>query len=81
MLVLGNKKDLMQKTRNSYFAANTKILQVLKQIDPDNLIIYAESVSFNFTFSIRKEAIEDSHKKNSKFSCREFSLKVIMTSN
>jgi hypothetical protein len=42
-MVVGCKKDLIDKNRAQYLMINTKVLKMLKTLDPEGQVIYTES--------------------------------------
>ena len=47
VMVVGCKKDLVDKNRAQYLMINTKVLKMLKVLDPDNLVMYTETGLIN----------------------------------
>ena len=42
-MVLGCKKDLVDKNRASYIKVNTKVMNELKRLDADKMVQYSET--------------------------------------
>lgn len=43
MMVIGCKKDMVDKSRAQYIMINTKVLKMMKTIDPEGMMQYTET--------------------------------------
>ena len=46
-MVVGCKKDLVDKNRAQYLMINTKVLKMLKGLDPEGQVMYTETGLIN----------------------------------
>jgi len=58
-MVVGCKKDLVDKNRAQYLMINTKVLKMLKGLDPDNQVMYTETGLINNQAQRRQVSQDD----------------------
>ena len=58
-MVVGCKKDLVDKNRAQYLMINTKVLKMLKMLDPDSQVMYTETGLINNQAQRRQVSQDD----------------------